>query len=173
MFLQAPTKDKSVPKNKTVHFVKISDNSIVIEDEKKFQDYFLRQNSKILQKACINTVDQDFELFVNKELIEESQENIIEQEESVPVYPIREEKYLKIRKKRRPLNQKIAMNDMNASLPNRFKFGLGWFKMGKKITGLKGGSDREDLQSVIENGKIRVSAFIINKWLMVGHVNGQ
>ena len=42
-----------------------------------------------------------------------------------------------------------------------------------KLFGLKGGSDREDLQSVIENGKIRVSAFIINKWLMVGHVNGQ
>ena len=119
------------PKKKKNHqeFVPkpILDSSIVDEDEEKFQKYFKDQRKGIT--SC--------ELTLNKELIEQHQEKIIEQEEWVPAYRLPEDKLVKEEKFIRPVWKKIK--DI---LPMK-KRDFNWFTRGKK-PGLKGGADSED-----------------------------
>ena len=120
------------PKKKKNHqeFVPkpILDSSIVDEDEEKFQKYFKDQRKGIT--SC--------ELTLNKELIEQHQEKIIEQEEWVPAYRLPEDKLVKEEKFIRPVWKKIK--DI---LPMK-KRDFNWFARGKKNPGLKGGADSED-----------------------------
>ena len=85
----------------------------------------------------------DIELQLNKELIEQHQETIIEHEEQVPAYPISDEKFITLGKKRRQIfplkNFKARIKDELLSLQN-IKIGS-WVQAGKAIVGLKGGAD--------------------------------
>ena len=68
---------------------------MVIQDEQKFQDYFLKKNKKVERKVYLSPVSQKFELIVNRDIIENSQEMIIEEEEFVPMPQIPRQKYVK------------------------------------------------------------------------------
>ena len=76
---------------------------------------------------------------MNKELIEQHQETIIEHEEQVPAYPISDEKFITLGKRRRQKNFKARIKDELLSLQN-IKIGS-WVQAGKAIVGLKGGAD--------------------------------
>ena len=114
----------------------LADEIIVLEDEKKFREYFLQEKKKSYKREQFSYVDYgeklkiDIELALNKELIEQQQENIIEQEEWVPAYPTPEEKYIKNKKSRQKYDGK-----------HKYRVS-GWLKNGIIPIGLKGGSDR-------------------------------
>ena len=138
-FQQATCEENNKMKDKAKLWVKPADEKIVIEDEKKFQEYFLIEKAKTKRTVYLEPVNHDFELSINKELIEQNQEILIEQEESVPAYMIPAEKYVKERKIRsRQIN--LKKNEMSMNLKSRIG---GWFKVGQKLSGLKGGSDRK------------------------------
>ena len=125
--------------------VTLTDETILKEDEKKFQDYFLKEKNKIV---VVNPVTPDFELSLNKELIEQRQEKLIENEEWVPAYQIPEEKYLKNGKTKRPRPESNKMTD---SIVGNFQSVLGgWFKSSNVLIGLKGGADHTRTVSTSE-----------------------
>ena len=129
--------------------VSINDDVIIHEDEKKFQEYFLVQKEKVCQKKE-KEIDKDSELSLNKERIEQHQEMIIEQEESVPAYPTKD-----------PIEAKAEKPDKETTRPKRifrspnFSKNMmrfqpvtsssfwGWFKSSEILVGLKGGADHE------------------------------
>ena len=135
-------------KDKAQLWVKPTDEKLVIEDEKKFQEYFLGEKAKTKRTVYLAPVNYDFELSLNKELIEQNQEIIIEQEESVAAYVIPAEKFDKegrtIRSRLEQMN--LKKNAMYSFLSNNMKKSRvgGWFKVGQKLSGLKGGSDRQN-----------------------------
>ena len=138
-------KDKKAESVCKFQFIQLQDNKIVIEDEKKFQDYFLKDIRKI--RSPINPFS---ELFLNKELIEQNQEMIIENEEQVPNFSVPSEKYSNGEKTRRTTlpNKK---NILPTSWINSLKSGLsGWYqKETKELIGLKGGADHAILENKI------------------------
>ena len=77
--------------------VKLADDVIVKEDGKKFRDYFIKHKHKepsVIKSSC--SVEENSEKLLNKELIEQHQETIIEQEENCPPYrTIPEQKYIR------------------------------------------------------------------------------
>ena len=76
------------------------DEKVVIEDEKKFQEYFLKEKRKATGKVYINPVSRTIELSLNREKLEQNQEEIIEQERLGPSYhSFQEDEYLKIEKR--------------------------------------------------------------------------
>ena len=109
---------------------------MVIEDEKKFQEYFLKEKNKIARMVNLSPVSKNFELSVNKEIIEDNQEKIIEKEESVPSPQIPLQKYSKVEKTRRTKFKNG--NKLFAYTKNIF---YGWYKNAPKPIGLKGGAD--------------------------------
>ena len=140
--------------------VNLNDDLIICEDEKKFQEYFLVQKEKFVQKKE-GKMDKDSEMSLNKERIEQHQEEIIEQEESVPAYQTENPKESKAEKNtkkntgQKRMQAKAEKNNKEntgqklifksspfSKNPLRSSFS-GWFKSGKIPLGLKGGSDRE------------------------------
>ena len=129
--------------------INLADNTIVTEDEKKFQDYFLDEKNRKAERLTImkhllnNSQNHNIELQLNRELIEQHQETIIEHEEQIPAYPISDEKFITLGKKRRQIfpvnNFKARIKDELLSLQN-IKIGS-WVQAGKAIVGLKGGAD--------------------------------
>ena len=82
---------------------KLTDNIIVEEMEKKFQDYFIEQKTNNESKdnmaskligLLLNKKTSYKEKSLNKEMIESHQEMIIEQQEYVSPYPTKEDKYM-------------------------------------------------------------------------------
>ena len=125
--------------------VSINDDVIIHEDEKKFQEYFLVQKEKVGQKKE-KEIDKDSELSLNKERIEQHQEMIIEQEESVPAYPTKDPIEMTIkettRRKRifRSPNFSKNMMSFQPVTPSSF---WGWFKSSEIPVGLKGGKGKQ------------------------------
>ena len=128
--------------------VSINDDVIIHEDEKKFQEYFLVQKEKVGQKKE-KEIDKDSELSLNKERIEQHQEMIIEQEESVPAYPTKDPIEAKAEKpdkettrRKRIFRSPNFSKNMLSFQPVTSSF-WGLFKSGEMPLGLKGGSDHE------------------------------
>ena len=82
----ASTTTKKFETEHQLKLVTLADEKVMKEDEEQFQEYFLNEKIKIVDKVYRNPVSQDFEVTVNSELVEQSQEMIIEHEESVPAY---------------------------------------------------------------------------------------
>ena len=118
---------------------KLSDQTVIIEDEKKFQEYFLKEKNKVAAIVYLSPVDQDFELALNKIRIESEQENKIEKEELVPAAQFPPETYLKNERIRRSkfgqANKKFKPLKKNFSIMNMGR----WFCV--QPVGLKGGAD--------------------------------
>ena len=133
-----------VPSN--VASTKSADDVIQLEDGLKFQEYFLKEKAKVANKA--KPMSSGIELTVNRELIEQTQESIIEQEESVPAHSFPEEKSFKEEKTRRPsilkMGEHLAPNKLLGIIPSKAQIG-GWFQPGRSTVGLKGGADHEKL----------------------------
>ena len=127
-----------------VQIQQLKDENIVLEDETKFQDYFLKQK----RKTVVSPTCQDFELSVNRELIEQSQEAIIEQEEVVPEYPTPTEAFvIPVKARQSTTSEEASKKEECASLlitNQKPLLGGGWFsRVGSNPVGLKGGADRE------------------------------
>ena len=135
-----------------IKLIKPDDDVVVIEDEKKFQAYFLEHKSQKPKSICFNLfknkdpVTPDSELKLNKELLEGHQENCIEQEESIPAYTVPDQKYVKPEKVRRVRSDHRHIETLKTISPlfmdmmsTRIK--EIWFKAGKFHFGLFGGSD--------------------------------
>ena len=123
--------------------VTLTDDTIIEEDEKKLRDYFLKQKEKKNASTC----DRNLELSLNKEQIEHTQEIIIEQEEPVPEYPTKNEKYVFLgnSKRRNVMTQKTVQKLQNF-LPNvcyQTAKLCGWFNSWPLC--LKGGADHNNL----------------------------
>ena len=80
---------------------KLSDEVVLIEDEKKFQEYFQKEKNKVTKLVYLSPVSREFELFINKEIIEDNQEGIIEKEEWVPLAQVPHQEYEKVERIRR------------------------------------------------------------------------
>ena len=125
-----------IRENTSFKISKLSDEAVIIEDEQKFQEYFLKEKKKVERKIYLCPVNQDFELSLNGEMIEDNQEMIIEKEERVPAQHIPDQIYLKVeRTRRRKLVQEKIKNKQN------YEIG-GWFLSSLKAVGIKGGADR-------------------------------
>ena len=138
-------RDEKTEIDYALKFIKLSDKKIISEDEKKFQEYFLKEKNKTERVVCSRRpVCKYFELSLNKEFIEQKQEMIIEQEEWVPEYPVSKDKYLgpcksKISKLEETVRRK---RDIWLTSLHRLKSKLeGWFISGEITFGLKGGAD--------------------------------
>ena len=137
LFLQKPKKEENREKqrneNHAFQLSKIFDRIVIIEDEKKLQEYFLKEKSKVARKVYLTPVSRELELSVNREMIEDNQEMAIEKEERVPAANIPEQKYLKVEKTRR--------SNFETTKKNLKYETSGWFLKGLNLIGLKGGAD--------------------------------
>ena len=129
--------------------VSINDDVIIHEDEKKFQEYFLVQKEKVGQNKE-KEIDKDSELSLNKELIEQHQEMIIEEEESVPAYPTKDPIEAKAEKpdkettrRKRIFRCPNTSKNMMSFQPVTSSSYWGWFKSCDILLGLKGGADHK------------------------------
>ena len=135
---------------------KLLDDVIQIEDEGKFKEYFLKEKAKEANRVTLPVAPYS-ELMVNRELIEQTQELIIEREESVPAYSVPEQKYVKDGTARRSAQKILKMGEQLVqakplsiiSLKSRI---CGWFQPGRAEVGLQGGSDQK-------KPKLQVSRF--------------
>ena len=124
---------------------KLSDQTVIIEDEKKFQEYFLKEKRKVAGLVYFRPVSRDSELSMNKEIIEDNQEMIIEKEELVPAVQLPREKYLKNEKIRSSKFEQA--NELFTTLKKNLNSRIGgWFLFGVKLIGLKGGADNDPLK---------------------------
>ena len=122
--------------------LKLADEKVVLQDEMKFQEYFLKEKDAIAGRSPIS---KDSELNLNRELVEQCQERIIEEEETVTAfssYP--DEKLSKVEKVRRS-NVELKVSQKPAfSLFSSLKTNIGGlFKAGNIPVGLKGGADNK------------------------------
>ena len=119
---------------------KPSDKTVITEDEKKFQEYFQKEKNKVTNTVYLRPVSSDFEIAVNKEIINSSQERIIENEERVPSACYPRQEYLKVVRTRRSeiWKGKKYFSSFKKSLDFKIR---GWFMNDLKPTGLKGGGD--------------------------------
>ena len=150
MFLKEPIARESKlnqnKENKSFQISKLSDKAVIIEDEQKFREYFLKEMKKVERKVYMCPVSKDFELFLNKEIIEDNQEMIIEKEDRVFAPLIPDQNHLNVERTRRTkLVQEIKKEQ------NYEKIG-GWFLNGLKLIGIKGGVDQA-LVKIPETGK--------------------
>ena len=122
--------------------IKLADNVIVEEMEKKFHDYFIMQKNekrvtfvtKVL--TSVQNRQSKFEKALNKELIESHQEMIIEKQEHVHPYPIKEDKYVNVQKCRRPYELQVSSKQNYFKMQRGIEFlqlFCGLFKPGENL----------------------------------------
>ena len=129
--------------------LKLSDETVVIEDEKKFQEYFLKEKDKLGEKVLLRPVSWEYELSLNNELIENTQEMIIENEEWVHSAQLPQQKYLKRQRNRRSL-----FNTLKKNVNSR----IGWlFLKRQTFIGIKGGADQTHEKRLIPQEKPETS----------------
>ena len=145
------------------HQLSLADEKVVIEDEKKFQEYFLKEKRKATGKVYINPVSRTIELSLNREKLEQNQEEIIEQERLGPSYhSFQEDEYLKVEKLRQSeLKHKespvrcLALSTIEPVA--RFE---GWFQRENMPIGLKGGINHESHEYIgRKNDKMKRKVF--------------
>ena len=125
--------------------ISLSDQKIEMEDEQKFQDYFLMEKS-----VGPRPVSENVELSVNQELIEQRQEMIVEQEETVPAFPFFQQKYCKPGKARRPKSMPKFLKIIELPVLHPLKSQMGnWFRPKRATVGLKGGADHKVKFSIL------------------------
>ena len=90
-----------IRENTSFKISKLSDEAVIIEDEQKFQEYFLKEKKKVERKIYLCPVIQDFELSLNGEMIEDNQEMIIEKEDRVFAPLIPDQNHLNVERTRR------------------------------------------------------------------------
>ena len=150
--MQYPYKDgtrrKKTKATEKIKSFNLADNDLVLEDEKKFQEYFLKEKHKTLGSVYVSPVKDLFELSINQEIIEQHQELIIEKEELVPRFQYPKEKKIKEEKTRRWIKSLQIKKDKSSLMLYKINSHLGkWFNQRKQPVGLKGGADREKAET--------------------------
>ena len=138
ILLQDSNTKKIRTKNTVLELTELQDDVIVCEDEKKFQEYFQDQKEK----------KESLELCLNKELIEQHQERIVEQEEEVPSFKNLYHTDYKVEKPiKSKSNAKMCPKTFGKKCINMMKIQplTNWlrvcFNVENRLIGLKGGSD--------------------------------
>ena len=157
-------------KHSSPKLITLADDKVVIEDEKKFEEYFLKEKRKY---NCFKPLTENSEMSLNKELIEQRQEMIIEQEECVPAYimPIKKFTY-KDKNTKRSGNEENILIGKCSKLFSLLKFHPpksqkeGWFKIGRSPAGLRGGADHQKLGAIEEKTteKVNINATSWAAW---------
>ena len=138
MLLKDSNKKNHKGKDTVLDLTELYDEDIVREDEEKFQEYFLDTKGK----------KETLELCLNKELIEQHQERIVEQEEEVPSFKNLYHTDYKVEKPiKSKSNAKMCPKTFGKKCINMMKIQplTNWlrvcFNVENRLIGLKGGSD--------------------------------
>ena len=142
----------------------VKDNHVIIEDEKKFYEYFLKEKNKLSQKIDPMPINSKQELSINKEKIEHHQENICEIEVVVPSKGYSRKEQVtetnctkhknKLRKTLSSLSEKDEAQTNICAKPMERSMDT-WFQV-NVYNGLKGGGDFQNNKKEYRHLKLEI-----------------